>query len=419
MGRRQTTKENAQPIRGVTIRTTAAGTELIQLAFTYKGKRYRKSLNVSPTPQNILAANRRLEQIRLEIQMGSFQLEKHFEPNDELATLKKTPLRELIKERMDRKLRLTGRSGWEQSTYSERLKMFNLHIEPTFGHLTVTELTATHVKNWLKKKTFSLTYGQLLMSIMNPVIEEALADGVIDKHPYKHVKLADYLGQKTTKERKERIDPLSEVEISLLLDKTKDSQERNYLQFMLFSGLRMQEGAVIRWEDVDFKQRTITVCRAVGHDNNKEYLKSTKTGEERIVDLIPPAWEALMNQRKHTRLSAGFVFLPTYSRRDRGYEWPARTYIRSMWTRALNRAGIRSVNRSPKQTRHTFCSLMIAAGKPLTWVAQQAGHSSLAMLEKHYAKAVRLASNKHHDYDFSSALEEARRREEEDQQHLA
>jgi hypothetical protein len=53
---------------------------------------------------------------------------------------------------------------------------------------------------------------------------------------------------------------------------------------------------------------------------------------------------------------------------------------------------------------------MIAAGKPLTWVAQQAGHSSLAMLERHYAKAVRLAAGKHQDYDFTKALEEARER---------
>ncbi len=407
MGRRK--KATEAPIRGVTIRTTAAGTEYIRISFTFKGKRFQQALNVPPTPHNISAANRKLEQIRLEIQMGTFDPDAHFHRPG--PTPKDRKIRELVLERMERKRQLKGAKGWSASTYSERKKLFDKHLDPHFGHLTLPELTANHVKNWVSKQTFSLNYGQLIMSLLNPVVKEALADGILTRHPYEHIQLSEYLSQPTLRQRRERIDPLSEEEVFKVLEAASDPQIRNYLQFMFFSGLRMQEGPVVRWNDVDWNERTLTVCRAIGMANNQEYLKTTKTEDERTIELTTPAWEAILNQRKYTQLEGGFIFKPLPTSNPAKYEWLARTRIHHIWSNALKRAGVRTTNRSPKQTRHTFCSLMIAAGKPLTWVAQQAGHASLSMLEQHYAQSVRLAAHKHQEYDFGQALKEAKARQ--------
>ena len=399
MGRKQTTKGAEAPIRGVTIRTTGAGSKVIQIGYTYQGKRYRHSLNVPPTANNIKAANRKLEQIRLEIQMGVFQPGRHFErfdaddPANQLLT-------DAILEYMDRKHRLTGRNGWADSTYSERVNQFNRHIYPEFKGVTLGDLSGRHIQSWLKRKDFALNYGQLLLSLINPVVRAAVADGAIQKHPFEHVRPADYLGQKTYQQRKEEINPLSEDEVFRLLSVVDKPALRNYLQFMFFSGLRLQEGRALRWSDVDLAAGTIYVCRAIGTAYNKEFLKTTKTGEDRMVDLTAPARQALIDQQKYTLPGCPYVFPPIYNMAKSQYSWMTRTYVRSFWGRYLERAGISRKNRSPKQTRHTFCSLMIAAGKPLTWVAQQAGHSSLAMLERHYAKAVKLAAAKHQEYTF-------------------
>jgi integrase len=398
MGRKQNSRTEA-PIRGVTIRTTQAGNQIIQIGYTFKGKRYRYSLNVPPTANNIRAANRKLEQIRLEIQMGVFQPDNHFErfdaddPANQLLT-------DAVLEYMKRKRKLTGRYGWAESTYSERMKQFNLHIYPEFQGITLGELSGRHIQNWLKRSSFALNYGQLLLSLINPVVRAAVADGVLDKHPFEHVRPADYLGQKTTQQRKEEINPLSEDEVYRLLSVVDKPALRNYLQFMFFSGLRLQEGRVLRWDDVDLKAGTVHVRRAVGIADNREFLKTTKTGEDRIVDLTGPAKQALIAQQEFTLPGCPYVFPPIYNMAKSQYYWMTRTYIRSFWDRYLEKAGISRKHRSPKQTRHTFCSLMIATGKPLTWVAQQAGHTSLAMLEKHYAKAVKLAASRHQEYQF-------------------
>jgi len=50
----------------------------------------------------------------------------------------------------------------------------------------------------------------------------------------------------------------------------------------------------------------------------------------------------------------------------------------------LEKAKIR--HRGANQARHTFASQLITAGINERWIAKQMGHTSIAMLEKHYGK---------------------------------
>ena len=54
----------------------------------------------------------------------------------------------------------------------------------------------------------------------------------------------------------------------------------------------------------------------------------------------------------------------------------AETYIRRVWRRILKRAELRY--RKPHTLRHTFASLLIQAGEPVTYVQKQLGHHSAA-----------------------------------------
>tara|TARA_R110002096_G_C14246149_1_gene693305 strand:- start:274 stop:513 length:240 start_codon:yes stop_codon:yes gene_type:complete len=72
-----------------------------------------------------------------------------------------------------------------------------------------------------------------------------------------------------------------------------------------------------------------------------------------------------------------------------------------MWPAALKRAGVALTNRSPKQIRHTYASLMLSEGMAPMQVATSMGHASLAMLEKHYAKALMKGKSKRRSLDLS------------------
>jgi hypothetical protein len=58
------------------------------------------------------------------------------------------------------------------------------------------------------------------------------------------------------------------------------------------------------------------------------------------------------------------------------------------WRRALVRAAV--PYRSLYNFRHTYTSLMLAAGKPLQWVAHQLGHIGVRKIDEVYGRWVRI-----------------------------
>jgi integrase len=68
---------------------------------------------------------------------------------------------------------------------------------------------------------------------------------------------------------------------------------RDYLLLLIFTGLRREEGARLRWEDIDFKGRTLTVA-------------DTKGGRPHILPL-PPFILEMLKARQSAALSS-FVF---------------------------------------------------------------------------------------------------------------
>ena len=57
-----------------------------------------------------------------------------------------------------------------------------------------------------------------------------------------------------------------------------------------------------------------------------------------------------------------------------------------VWKPALRRAGLRY--RTMYQTRHTFATLMLAAGEDIGWVAKQLGHTSIEMVIRRYHRFI-------------------------------
>ena len=147
----------------------------------------------------------------------------------------------------------------------------------------------------------------------------------------------------------------------------------------------------------------------------EEYVGETKTdGSDRIIEVDAEVMRHLRHHRQFTQLEGTFVFKPTVTRRAvkrpednvRKFFGDRDRYgfnqIKTMWPTALKRAGVALTNRSPKQIRHTFASIMLGEGMSPMQVAACMGHVSLTMLEKHYAKAIIQGKKKRRSLDISS-----------------
>lgn len=111
-----------------------------------------------------------------------------------------------------------------------------------------------------------------------------------------------------------------------------------------------------------------------------------KNGEERTIELCGRAIEVLERQLK---LRERYVAQGRIDHRHLFFHEdgtpitdPECTHWR--WNRTLTRT-VDARGRGPYHARHTFVSWNLMLGKPLLWVAQQAGHSVEVMLRM-YAK---------------------------------
>lgn len=374
---------------------------MIRMSISFQGKPYRKSTGLPPTKDNITLVEALLSQIRAQKALGTLSIEEYFpsKSNEAEKTLKTTRLGVLVREECERKYAI---GAWCLSTYERRIKTLESHLDPAFGMLTITELTPTFVRDWLKKQTFSSAYASQVLGLMRFIFEAAVGDGLIERHPFKHIKPGDYLKTTTTYQRKQRINPLNFEEIERVIYHTP-SREKAFWGVGFFTGVRIQELLALRWEDVDWENETIHIQRAVKRKaNSEEYIAETKnSASDRIIEVDAEVIRYLKSHRKYTQLENGFIFKP-----ERNHKGSTDRYsfnqLSRMWKTALKRADVSIINRSSKQIRHTYASLMLSEGQNPMTVATSMGHTSLAMLEKHYAKAIMLGKKKRRSLDITA-----------------
>lgn len=372
MGRRK-----SAPARGVRIRKYESGREVIQLTFSLQNRQYREVLNISPTAANVKFAENMLASIKLEIAKGTYD-HGHFFPDSkhsQESEIKAKTIGELV---ADRLAYLEKKRVYEPSTLADRKKKFKNHIQPNFGPMHVTELKPSHITDWIKRCSLGRSAVGTVLSIMNPILDAAVADEIINRNPTKLISYADLFPKRSRSKKKDQnIDPLSMDEIAAVLEHSRT--EKNIFQFALFSGVRRQELPLIKWENIDWRKEQVLLDAAIGVDGHHEYLKETKTDEKRIIDLLPPAMDAIKAQREKTQLKSEYVFI-----NPRTGEYYGLKSLYWFWKETIRRAKTRY--RPIKQTRHSFASMMLSRGENPMWVARQLGHADLNMLRDHYGK---------------------------------
>ena len=149
------------------------------------------------------------------------------------------------------------------------------------------------------------------------------------------------------------------------------------------TGLRPSESYGLKVSDIDWKRCTLRVECAV--ELNTHEIKPTKTSETRDVDLSPELVELL---RAHVAklTKRGFK-----KGKDRRWLFPSEAgtvldhnNVARTFRRRLKDAELPSFRLY--DLRHTYASMLLAEGVPITYVANQLGHASSTTTLDHYAK---------------------------------
>ncbi len=176
-----------------------------------------------------------------------------------------------------------------QRNYKERYKR---NIQPVLGLMKMSEVKPMHCKMVLNKMSESYSGGTIRQTYitMGSMFRVAVDNGIISKHPMDGVRFNNPLRDK------------SDIHF-LTVDKQKTflnaaKRSHNYRQYALIleTGLRTGELIGLTFDDIDWDEHTLTVCKTLEYRHGVGYWRvgppKTKSSY-RTIPLTDRAYEIL------------------------------------------------------------------------------------------------------------------------------
>jgi integrase len=154
--------------------------------------------------------------------------------------------------------------------------------------------------------------------------------------------------------------------------------------FFPLTGVRIGELSGATWEAIDLKAGKFEV-RLNMQDNGKGQEKILKTPKSKAGRRVLPLSRELLQELRVWKLKcpASRYNLVVVNAIGKPLH---RKQISNILDAVIEKAGIKRL--TPHGLRHTFCSLLLAGGVPVTEVAHYAGHKDASVTLKVYAHFV-------------------------------
>ena len=211
------------------------------------------------------------------------------------------------------------------------------------------------------------------------IVPQAVEDELLSGNPA--LRLGKYL--RRGDEPQPKIQPLARDEARHLVVVAEAQFPRwhPWVLLALRTGLRLGEQLALQWGDIDFNGRRAQIQRNLV----RGVLTSPKSHQRRFVDLSAELADTLLGWRRLQRarwLQKGQALPPWVFPSLEGSALDERN-VRHVFARMLQTAELRQIR--IHDCRHTFASLLLQAGAPITYVSQQLGHADPSITFRVYA----------------------------------
>jgi len=210
-------------------------------------------------------------------------------------------------------------------------------------------------------------------SVINIILEMALADDIILKNPLRYV---------TAPKIKRVLQEVYRLEdVNILLSNTK-GQFKNLLELAFFSGMRPSEIIALKWKNINFKNESIKILERIREGT----IDLPKGDKIRIIDLLPRAKKALEKQLPLT-CSHEYVFITQYNEPYKNSQ-VLDTLFKNLCLKSNLRIG------RFYDTKKFFCTFAEENINNETWLTQQVGHDDIQVTRNHYMGKVKIDFSK-------------------------
>ena len=269
--------------------------------------------------------------------------------------------------------RVRNRSGdlYKPSAVRSYEAVLRDHILPRIGRTRLADVQHRDVQRIADDL---LTEGRDPSTIRNAlmplrvIIRRAVEDGDLVINPCAHLRLPAVRG------RRERI--ASPDEAPRLLAALPE-RDRPVWATALYAGLRRGELMALRWDDVDLAAGVIRVERSYDDKGRVEIEPKSRAGR-RTVPIVGALRDVLVEHRARQDRNGGLVF---GSRAETPFV-PSNLWRRA--ERAWKRTSLEPIGLH--EARHTFASVLIAAGVNAKAITTYMGHASIQTTYDLYGK---------------------------------
>lgn len=291
-----------------------------------------------------------------------------FELKRELAELKEKPFSVRWDEWVSECLRRMKLS-LQPSTVNNYEKTLNKSVNRHWKGVELTKISKTDIHEMIFSKLdekLSMNTRRWILDMLRRLFQMAVEDGILAHNPTSGLKVkVPEIDQKV----------LTNSEAEILLKEAQVTNHRFYSIWVvaLLTGMRSGELMALRWVDIDFEGRTISVNKQW---SNKTGFIPTKTRKNRIV----PISNDLLRFLKEWKLKQGQVefVLPRLPEWDNGEQANVlREFCASI--------GITPVKFH--DLRATFITNLLARGESLARVMAIVGHTQLKTTNVYLRKA--------------------------------
>ena len=270
-----------------------------------------------------------------------------------------------------------------ENTRSSYQGNLNRWIYPALGDMKLPEITSAQISALLldmQAQGRANATAVKVYTILKSLFKMAYLADMIDRNPMDKVE--------RPKPRKDEIKPQTaqaytaqEVRDILTALEGEPLKWRAFIHLLIDTGVRRGEALAVQWEDIDFQENTILICRNLCYTPDKGiYLDTPKNGRCRMVDVGEDTLQLLKQIREQQGAGGKYIFT-----QDNSLEPMHPTSPTHYFRQFAKRNRIKDFH--PHKLRHTFASVAITAGADVVSVSETLGHSDTAVTLRMYTHA--------------------------------
>ncbi len=281
------------------------------------------------------------------------------------------------------------RESTRHKTYSGWEGLIRLHVLPHIGHLPIARIRPVHLQELyadLGNKGLSSTSVNSVHRVLKNMLRTAERTDVVPRC------VAD-LVQAPSMNRREMI-VLSAEQARAFLRVSCGHRLESLFELALMSGARISELLAIRWQDVSFERKVLSIRQAMQVTANGIAPGNPKTKAGiRDIPLDDAMFESIKNHRVKMAEEALAMGAPWNNELDLVFVSNAGTplsvsNIRRRDFKPLSKRANLPAKLRLHDLRHFFASYNLSRGVPVTVVSKVMGHSSPAVTHSIYAHCI-------------------------------